>query len=227
MTFIGNINDAIWIKGINNQGFKGIIKEVEDEKYKVTFFINDQRKTEWFNQEDLSEFRPIYKQNNKMPRNYTINCTIEDESLLPQYETICASGMDLRAYKYALSSTPQVEIEFNENGIQLYPLQRVLIKTGLRIELPPFIEAQIRPRSGLALKNGISIVNSPGTIDEDFRGNIGIILINLGDSPFTIKKGDKIAQMVFQRVQKYNLNPIVELSTTVRGEGGFGSTSVK
>ncbi len=158
--------------------------------------------------------------------NQTINCTIEDESLLPKYETVCASGMDLKAWKWVNPKDLNTEFDFNENDFVLYPLSRVLVKTGLHIELPENIEAQIRPRSGLALKKGISIVNSPGTIDEDYRGDIGVILINLGDEPFVIKKGDKIAQMVFQKVEKYDLNPVDQLSVTVRGEGGFGHTGV-
>jgi dUTP pyrophosphatase len=158
--------------------------------------------------------------------NQKINCTIEDESLLPKYETICASGMDLKAYKWSVHWSPKEEFDFPEDGLALKSLGRVLIKTGLHIELPENIEAQIRPRSGLALKNGISIVNAPGTIDEDYRGNIGVILINLSNEPFVIKKGDKIAQMVFQKVEKYDLNITNKLSTTVRGEGGYGSTGV-
>jgi dUTP pyrophosphatase len=158
--------------------------------------------------------------------NQKINCTIEDESLLPKYETICASGMDLKAYKWSVHWSPKEEFDFPEDGLTLKSLGRVLIKTGLHIELPENIEAQIRPRSGLALKNGISIVNAPGTIDEDYRGNIGVILINLSNEPFVIKKGDKIAQMVFQKVEKYDLNITNKLSTTVRGEGGYGSTGV-
>lgn len=159
--------------------------------------------------------------------NQKINCTIEDENLLPKYETIHASGIDLKAYSYTYPSDLKTD-----NGIGkewefiLNPLKRILIKTGLHIELPFNIEAQIRPRSGLALKYGISIVNSPGTIDSDYRGDIGVILINLGEEPFIIKKGDKIAQMVFQNVEKYDLNIVNQLSTTVRGEGGFGHTGV-
>ena len=157
--------------------------------------------------------------------NQKINCIIKDKSLLPKYETISASGMDLKAYQYSEPSNLDIVFDFPLNGYFLRPLQRVLIKTGLFIELPENMEAQIRPRSGLALKKGISIVNSPGTIDEDFRGEIGIILINLSDTPFIIKKGDKIAQIVFQKVEKFDLNPVDVLSDTIRGEGGFGSTN--
>lgn len=154
-----------------------------------------------------------------------INCTIENEEYLPKYESVCASGMDLKAWKFSYYQCPKDTHEIPEYGILLRPMERVLIKTGLHIELPPDTEAQIRPRSGLALKHGISIVNTPGTIDEDYRGDIGVILINLSTEPFTIKKGDRIAQIVFQKVEKFNLNIVNQLSETIRGEGGFGSTS--
>jgi len=103
-------------------------------------------------------------------------------------------------------------------------MERILVKTGLHIELPLDTEAQIRPRSGLALKNGISIVNSPGTCDEDYRGDIGVVLINLSNEPFLIKKGDRIAQMVFQKVEKFNLQVTDKLVPTLRGEKGYGSS---
>jgi len=107
------------------------------------------------------------------------------------------------------------------------PGDRVLVKTGLHIELPPNTEAQVRPRSGLALKHGITVLNTPGTVDEDYRGDIGVILINLGKESFVIKKGDRIAQLVFHKVEKFNLNVVDKLSDTNRGEGGFNSTGVK
>lgn len=160
--------------------------------------------------------------------NNKINCTIDDTNIvLPKYETEYASGMDLRAWKYAYPSDLKTTLDFTEQGLVLQPLERVLIKTGLHIELPPNTEAQIRPRSGLALKHGISIVNTPGTIDEDYRGDIGVILINLSNQPFTIKKGDRIAQMVFQKVEKFDLEVVNKLSDTMRGQGGFNSTGTK
>ena len=116
--------------------------------------------------------------------------------------------------------------DFPECGYDLFPNERILIKTGLHIEFPPNTEAQIRPRSGLALKHGISIVNSPATIDEDFRGDIGVVLINMGDESFNIKQSDRIAQLVFQEVKKYDLKIVDKLSETIRGEGGFGHTGV-
>ena len=155
-----------------------------------------------------------------------INCTVDSEDIIsPKYESECASGMDLRAWKYSYPTNLKKAYEFDEDGIFLDPMERILIKTGLHIELPLDTEAQIRPRSGLALKNGISVVNSPGTIDEDFRGDVGVVLINMSSESFLIKKGDRIAQMVFQKVEKFNLNIVNKLQDTLRGDGGFGSTN--
>lgn len=160
--------------------------------------------------------------------NTKINCVLDDKSIsLPKYETICASGMDLRAWKYSFHYDLKTINDFPEEGFFLCSGDRILIKTGLHIEFPKNIEAQIRPRSGLALKYGISIVNSPATIDEDYRGDIGVVLINMGSEPFKIKQGDRIAQLVFQEVKKFDLNIVDKLSETIRGEGGFGSTSNK
>ena len=157
--------------------------------------------------------------------NTKINCTLDDTNIsIPKYETICASGMDLSAWKYSLPENLKEINSFSEEGYDLYPGGRMLIKTGLHIEFPKNTEAQIRPRSGLALKHGISIVNSPATIDEDYRGDIGVVLINMGNKPFNIKQGDRIAQLVFQEVKKYDLMVVDKLSDTIRGKGGFGST---
>ncbi len=131
---------------------------------------------------------------------------------LPSYETTQAAGMDLRA---AL-----------EEDITLKPGERFLIPTGLRMALPAGFEAQIRPRSGLAIKHGISMVNSPGTIDADYRGEVKIILINHGQEPFSISYGDRIAQMVIAPVVQAVVEEVSELSETDRGSGGFGSTGV-
>jgi dUTP pyrophosphatase len=129
---------------------------------------------------------------------------------LPAYMTTHSAGMDL--YSEIL------------DDILVKPGERVLVPTGIAIELPDGYEAQIRPRSGLALKHGISLVNSPGTIDPDYRGEIGIILINLGSDPFTIKNGERIAQMVFTRFTRVHLTEVTQLDVTVRGDGGFGHT---
>lgn len=129
---------------------------------------------------------------------------------LPEYQTIHAAGMDLRA---GISES-----------IVLKPGERRLIPTGLKIALPDGYEAQIRPRSGLALKHGITCLNSPGTIDADYRGEIGVILINLGQEPFEIKPGERIAQMVVAPYSRVDWHEVSELPATDRGEGGFGST---
>ena len=129
---------------------------------------------------------------------------------LPKYETLLSAGMDLRAYL--------------ENPIVLKPLQRTLVKTGLFISLKPGYEAQVRPRSGLALKKGISVLNSPGTIDADYRGEIGVILINLSDSDFKIHSGDRIAQMVIAKHETVSWKSVDKLDDSLRGDKGFGST---
>lgn len=129
---------------------------------------------------------------------------------LPQYETAHAAGMDMRA--------------FVESEIIIKPLQRILIPTGLHIELPVGFEAQIRPRSGLAYKHGISIVNAPGTIDADYRGEIKVLLINLSDADFVVQNGDRIAQMVIAKHETVQWDSVEELSDTDRGAGGYGHT---
>ena len=129
---------------------------------------------------------------------------------LPKYQTLLSAGMDLRAYL--------------EDPIVLKPLQRVLVKTGLFISLHPGYEAQVRPRSGLALKKGISVLNSPGTIDADYRGEIGVILINLSDSDFMINTGDRIAQMVIAKHETISWKVVDGLDDSLRGDKGFGST---
>ncbi|GGE02570.1 dUTP diphosphatase [Psychroflexus salis] len=129
---------------------------------------------------------------------------------LPAYETSQSAGVDLRA-------------NLNE-AIHLKSLERVLVKTGLFIELPKGFEAQVRPRSGLALKKGITVLNSPGTIDADYRGEIGVILINLSPENFTIQNGDRIAQLVIAQHEQAEWFEVQELNATSRGEGGFGST---
>ncbi|ANE51028.1 dUTP diphosphatase [Flavisolibacter tropicus] len=132
---------------------------------------------------------------------------------LPEYATAEAAGMDLRA--------------FLEAPVTLAPMERQLIPTGLFMELPQGFEAQIRPRSGLAIKQGITCLNTPGTIDSDYRGEIKIILINLSTEPQIIQPGDRIAQMVIQKVEKATLTVVPVLSGTERSEGGFGSTGKK
>ena len=132
---------------------------------------------------------------------------------LPEYATNGSSGMDLRA--------------FIEEPIEMKPMQRVMIPTGLFIELPENMEAQVRPRSGLAIKQGITCLNSPGTVDADYRGEIKVILINLSEEQQTIQPGDRIAQMVIQQVEKIEWQLVNEINDTNRGAGGFGSTGKK
>ena len=131
---------------------------------------------------------------------------------LPAYETGASAGMDLRAN----ISEP----------ITLQPLARTIVKTGLFIELPVGYEAQVRPRSGLAAKKGITVLNSPGTIDADYRGEIGVILVNLSNEDFTIQDGERIAQMVISRHEHISWKEVETLEETTRGAGGFGSTGV-
>jgi dUTP pyrophosphatase len=139
-----------------------------------------------------------------------INIINKSGLALPQYETAHAAGMDLRAH--------------TDSQIVIKPMQRVLVPTGLFIELPVGFEAQIRPRSGLAYKHGISIVNAPGTIDADYRGEIKVLLINLSDTDFVINNADRIAQMVIAKHETITWEPVEALNETARGEGGYGHT---
>ena len=142
-------------------------------------------------------------------------CNIVNQSNhpLPYYSTEHSAGMDLHAFL----SEPLV----------LQPMERALIPTGLFIELPEGYEAQVRPRSGLAIKNGITVLNTPGTIDADYRGEVKVILINLSNESFTVNDGDRIAQMVIAKYEKIVWNQVAELSETERGARGFGGSGVK
>lgn len=141
-----------------------------------------------------------------------INIINKSSHPLPKYETTSSAGMDLRANL--------------TESIVLKPFERVLVKTGLFIELPVGYEAQVRPRSGLALKKGITVLNTPGTIDADYRGEIGVILINLSNEDFVIENGERIAQLVIAKYEQAELIEVNELSETQRGAGGFGSTGI-
>lgn len=141
-----------------------------------------------------------------------INVINKSNNPLPTYSTEYSSGLDLRANL--------------DNDLVIKPLQRVLVPTGLFIELTEGYEAQIRPRSGLAIKYGITVLNTPGTIDTDYRGEIKIILINLSNEDFTIHHGDKIAQMVIAKFEKADLKIVDSLSETVRSDGGFGHSGI-
>ena len=135
----------------------------------------------------------------------------KSNNALPAYETKNSAGMDLRAY-------------LPDGSVTLQPMQRALIPTGLYIEIPEGYEGQVRPRSGLAFKHGITVLNTPGTIDADYRGELKQILINLSDTPFVINNGDRIAQIVFARCEQAEMVEVEELSETERGAGGFGHT---
>ncbi|GAB2835517.1 dUTP diphosphatase [Ferruginibacter profundus] len=143
----------------------------------------------------------------------SVNIINHSDNPLPSYATDGSAGMDIRA---SLEST-----------VTLQPLQRSLIPTGLFIELPAGYEAQIRPRSGLAIKQGITCLNTPGTIDSDYRGEVKVILINLSDIPQQINTGDRIAQMVIAKTERAELFLVQQLNDTVRGAGGFGHTGVQ
>lgn len=134
---------------------------------------------------------------------------------LPAYETPGSAGADIRA---------NLKPEDRESGFTLLPMQRAVVPTGLRVEIPPGFEMQIRPRSGLALKHGITLPNTPGTIDSDYRGPLGVALVNLGAEPYTIHHGDRVAQMIVAPVIQVQFQEVDALSDTARGVGGFGST---
>ena len=142
----------------------------------------------------------------------TIRIVNQSDHPLPAYESAASAGMDLRAQL--------------DSPIVLEPLERGIVKTGLFIELPVGVEAQVRPRSGLAIKKGVTVLNAPGTIDADYRGEIGVILINLSNKPFTINHGDRIAQLVIAKHETITWKPAEKLSDSDRGSAGFGSTGI-
>ncbi len=142
-----------------------------------------------------------------------INIINKSKHPLPHYETNASAGMDLRA-------------NISES-ITLQPLERTIVKTGLFIELPVGFEAQVRPRSGLAAKKGITVLNAPGTVDADYRGEIGVILVNLSNKDFTVEDGERVAQLVIAKHERADWNEMDVLSDTARGTGGFGSTGTK
>lgn len=142
-----------------------------------------------------------------------INIINTSQHALPSYETLASAGMDLRANL--------------TEPITLKPLERTIVKTGLFIELPIGYEAQVRPRSGLAAKKGITVLNSPGTVDADYRGEIGVILVNLSNEDFVIENGERIAQLVIAKHERAEWIEVTELTETSRGVGGFGSTGTR
>lgn len=140
-----------------------------------------------------------------------LNIVNKSNNALPNYETVNSAGMDLRAY-------------LPDGQIVIKPMQRILVPTGLFMEIPMGYEGQVRPRSGLAIKSGITVLNSPGTIDADYRGEVKVILINLSDSDFVINSGDRIAQLVIAKCEQMEVVDVEVLTETERGAGGFGHT---
>ena len=136
--------------------------------------------------------------------------TRDDGASVPGCATASSSGLDLRAHLSA--------------PVTLEPMGRALIPTGIRVGIPDGFEAQVRPRSGLAIEHGVTVLNTPGTIDADYRGEVKVILVNLGREPFTVRSGDRVAQMVFQKIMRVSLREVRDLPRTERGSGGFGST---
>jgi dUTP pyrophosphatase len=159
----------------------------------------------------MQEFRARAAKKDPMNPTLKIHVTPAAEGLaLPAYETAGAAGMDLRA---AVAEP-----------VTLAPGERALVTTGLRLEIPPGYEGQVRPRSGLAIRHGITMLNTPGTIDSDYRGLLQVVVINLGQEPFTIQRGDRIAQLIIAPVVQAHVEVVEELGETERGPGGFGST---
>lgn len=142
-----------------------------------------------------------------------LNIVNKSDNAMPAYETVNSAGMDLRAY-------------LPDGELFIKPMQRALVPTGLFMEIPVGYEGQVRPRSGLAIKSGITVLNSPGTIDADYRGEVKVILINLSDTDFVIKSGDRIAQLVIAKHEQPEVVEVQTLSETERGSGGFGHTGV-
>ena len=142
-----------------------------------------------------------------------LNIVNKSDNAMPAYETVNSAGMDLRAY-------------LPDGELVIKPMQRALVPTGLFMEIPVGYEGQVRPRSGLAIKSGITVLNSPGTIDADYRGEVKVILINLSDQDFVVKSGDRIAQLVIAKHEQPDVVEVQTLSETDRGAGGFGHTGV-
>ena len=158
-------------------------------------------------------FAKYYDKDSFLKRMIKIQVVNRGHQQLPEYATPLSAGMDLRANL--------------DEPVTLHPMERRLIPTGLHIALPEEYEAQVRPRSGLALKHGITVLNSPGTIDADYRGEIGVVLINLSQQDFVVSDGERIAQMVIARHEQADFVEVEQLDETERGEGGYGHTGVK
>jgi len=149
------------------------------------------------------------------PQSTEVKIVNKSNNDIPSYSTEHSAGMDLRAYLKL------------DNPLKIKSMERVMVPTGLYIELPEGYEAQVRPRSGLAIKNGITVINTPGTIDSDYRGEVCVLLVNLSKKTFEVHNGDRIAQMIINKYEKCKWIKVKDLSTTDRGEGGFNSTGIK
>ena len=162
------------------------------------------------------------------PKPTTIKVVNKSDNPLPKYATPGAAGMDIRAFidsENFMSFNSSYNAE--ERSITIQPGGRAAIPTGLYFQLPDGYEMQVRPRSGLALKQGVTVCNTPGTIDADYTGELGVILINLGNEPFEVKTGDRIAQLIISKVEKFPFEEVGQLDETERGAGGFGHSGIK
>ena len=160
-----------------------------------------------------------------------VNVINNSTNVLPKYETEQSAGCDVRAnltnkesLKFLFNAEPVCTLMNELTGVKINPMGRALIPTGLHVKIPAGYEIQVRPRSGLALKQGVTVANCVGTVDADYTGEIGVILINLSDKPVIINHGDRIAQLVLNKVEQISWNQVQELEKTERGEGGFGHT---
>lgn len=163
-----------------------------------------------------------------------VNVINLSEQNLPKYETKGAAGLDIRADFSRITSDNPLKFyagsgyfDFEKKMLRIDPMARVLIPTGLKVGLPEGIEMQVRPRSGMALKKGLTVINTPGTVDEDYRGEVGVPVINLNTEPIWIENGERICQVVFNKYEKIEWNLVDTLDETERGEGGFNSTGSK
>ncbi len=200
---------------------KDVLEKLKETSHVVEYVTNSDLRSEgwWFERDWITKI--------DNDSNVLVEILLEDDVEAPKYETLNSAGMDVRAWRYSLPTNLKETLDFPEDGFVLKPFERVLVKTGIKMSLPSEMECEVRSRSGLALKNGIFVLNGIGTIDADYRGDIGVILANFSNEDFVIKKGDRIAQIVFNKIEKTTLIKVDLLTSTERGEGGFGHTGKK